>query len=395
MVDDELSDLLLNMMEAPDVRLWAKIQSSYEDIFSWGLSIFNPVWEDVAETGKTLTKLRRLPPESFGTSPSGTWMVSGKLLAGIVMSEDGAIHYFQTTEKGTAEISLPFVARDPTSTDIDGVSRLMPLVPMVNMLDFCWQAQAQKVNRVGAPVLFMKVVNPIKTATRDDMKLAADILKRWGKNTAFTIPDNMEIVRMDITDNEVALNTIEAIKTRIREYFSPISMMQKQGNTIGGNAAAEKELFDNWVSGVHTWIEDQFEILLQTYLDANAYIGYRAELTIQVAPSNAGSNEANQAQVGFQTKALTTNEIREKLGADAMSEKELVALAEHYRITAPQSPFSPSLAQGNQPPGANTSPFTQKEHTPTKQEKTLEAEISDLTDDLATKVLKALDEEYQ
>jgi len=385
-IDEELQTRELQMFEAKDVSLWTRMQQTWEDVWYWGPALFNPVWE-MEGSERVLTKLRRLPPNSFAQAPMGVMTTYSEILQGVVLNDQGEIEWWQSPSEldmRQVQLSNVFMVTDPTSTELAGTSKIIPLVPLITMLDFCWQAQMQKVNRVGAPTLFIKVMNPVKNATRDDVAYANIILKSWGKGTAYQLRENMEVVELDITDNEAALNTIEALKTRIREFFAPAALMQKEGDTIGGNAAAEKDLFDMWIEGQHQWVEDAFSALAQEYLDSNGYEGYTARVRIGAQNVGIGELEAKQAQVGFQTQALTVNEIRRKLGEVDLSEEELAKLAEAYsRLIKQQSG-----------PGF---PFVMKEHDlehmPGVEEKAYDLRLKRLYDDLSDRVIGALHEE--
>jgi len=381
-IDEELQARLRAMCDAKDVKLWSCMQQAWEDVWYWGCAPFNPVWE-AQGAEKVLVKLRRLPPYSFAYSPMDMRPVYSEILQGISLNA-GEVEFYQTpSELNFVQVQLRNVLlmKDPTSTELAGTSKILPIVPLISMLDFCWQAQMQKVNRVGAPTLFVKVTNPVKNANRDDIAYANTILKNWGKGTAYQLRENMEIVELNITDNEAALATIDALKVRIKEFFSPSELFKKEGSTLGGNAAAEKELFDSWVEGQHQWIEDQFEQLLQQYLDVNAFEGYTAHIIIGSQNVGVGDLEVKQAQVGYLTRSLTKNEIREKLGAPNLSDEELATLMDEYAKAAPPA----------QPPGQGTQlPFGFKEHRPGRDELDLEAELQKAYDEAAQKVTEAL-----
>ncbi len=344
--DDDLSKQAMEMMEAEDVDLYVKMQMAWSDVREWGISPFNPVWEQDGSTF-ILKKLRRLPPESFARLPPTmtNYISIAEILQGIIMVEDGSIQYWQTPDLTTSEsylIKNIFPVTDPVSSELGGTSKIIPLIPLISMLDFCWQAQIQKVNRIGAPVIFIRVKDPVKTKDRDDIKYANTILKSWGKNTSFQLRENMEIVNMSADDSDVALSTIESLKLRIKDYFNPSAMMTKEGSTIGGNAASELELFKVWIKGEHAWLESQFEKLLDLWLDLNGYDGYTAYLTITEEDSGVSDLEVRQAETGFKTRCLSPNEIREKLGVLELSDEEIIKMGEEWasiKLPAPSSPF--------------------------------------------------------
>jgi chaperonin GroEL len=115
------------------------------------------------------------------------------------------------------------------------------------MLDFAWTAQRQKVNRVGAPLVFIRFTSaPQKTTERDDIKHAKTILQNWGKSTAFMLRENMEIVKLEFADNQSAIQTIQQLEGRIKSYFSPATIIEGKGTleAIDGRAKAVKTAID-------------------------------------------------------------------------------------------------------------------------------------------------------
>lgn len=226
---------------------------------------------------------------------------------------------------------LPDLIRKDTAARIAGTSRAAYMVPLIKMRRFCADSQMQKVNRIASPIFFVKVTNPVG----DDKAYAQALLKNWGKDTAFQLRTNMEVVTLDLTDNETALNTIHWLEGRIEAPFRGASNLDKEGGSIGGNAAAQKDESDDWVAGQRTIVEDAFESLLQQYLDLNGYDGYTAELQIAVKRSAPGDLELRQAQLGYQSRALSVNEVRERLGAPEISDEEIAELAGQWAAVAP------------------------------------------------------------
>ena len=408
--DDDLSDQALKMMERPTVKLWERMKSTWRDCFTWGIAVTNPVWS-VNGAQVDLAQIRRLPPEGFSLSPSvGLNSIYAPLLPGIILNEKGEVEYHQAQNAPAymtvkLDASKLFVVKSAGSTEFYGQSKLLPLIPLLNVYNFAWQAQTQKLNRIGAPVVFIRVMNPVG----DDMKYADAVLKNWGSSTAFKLRGNMEIVELKGNESEVALSTIQAIEQLIKRYFSPVSIMQKEGNTIGGNAEAEKSIFDLYVRGIHQWIQSEYEKLVEQWLQLNGMVDYEAEIIIEEQGSSAGQVESEQAKVGYDTKSMTVNEIRNKLGLAEMSDEELAALAEETKGRAPPNPFGNPFGQPQSqpaPPGQppdigaagsksapSLEPKQQKEHEPTVIEKDLELDIAATIDNMAQKVYKALLEE--
>lgn len=325
---EDVAERVRGMAEASGVLLWARMKQAWVDMKAWGCLPVFPKW--IKSGGETvLAELRRLPPESFGTAPDLSSAVYSDLLPGITLNADGEVELYQTQDTmSLAPVKLKpgvILLKNPGSTSLTGDSTIVYLVPVVRMLDFCWEAQMQKINRVGSPIFLIRI-NGVKRP--DDVTYAQSILKNWGKSTAFQLRENMEVVELDLTDNEAALNTIAALEKRIAAPFRPASSLDKEGSAIGGNAAAQKESEDDWVQGERTIIEDQFEALLQQYLDKNGYEGCTVEIRIAVKQQAPGELELNQAKTGFETGCMSINELREKLGLEDLSEDELVELME-------------------------------------------------------------------
>lgn len=362
--DDELSSRMMSMAES--VRLWPKIQIAWTDAYRWGPGIFNPVW-DWVDGEYVLTDLRRLPPESFANQAPGS-MYCDDILRGICVGPDQQVHYYQTSGiagYATREIKNVFVVRDPALPGIAGQSMLIPLVPIISMANFTWKAQMQKVNRVGAPSIFIKVTDPRGKAEdpESDLNYAQKILNNWGNNSAYQLRENMTVEPLSVTDNESALRTIQQLERDIQNYFTPSSLFKKEGDTLGGNAAAEKDVAELYIAGQRSWVEDAFEPLFDTFFQANGYEGYELEIHIGQTSASLGDVERAQAETGFNTRVLSPNEVRAKLGLEAVTDEQLVE-------------FSDLWEQLN-PPSSMGFPVGMKDHRKTKPEVEAERKIKE------------------
>lgn len=330
--DDEVTDRLKVMIERPRCAMWSRMKQSWEDMWVMGAFIFRPVWRRIGSE-MVLDAIMRLPPESFAAAGSDS-TVFGELLQGVALNDSGEMEFWQTQDFSQDPVKLKpgvMLFKDPASSRLAGTSRAAYMVPLIKMRRFCADSQMQKVNRIASPIFFVKVTNPVG----DDKAYAQALLKNWGKDTAFQLRTNMEVVTLDLTDNETALNTIHWLEGRIEAPFRGASNLDKEGGSIGGNAAAQKDESDDWVAGQRTIVEDAFESLLQQYLDLNGYDGYTAELQIAVKRSAPGDLELRQAQLGYQSRALSVNEVRERLGAPEISDEEIAELAGQWAAVAP------------------------------------------------------------
>lgn len=331
--DEELSKEVYNMASAREVSLFSKMKTGWTDRFWLGMGFFNPVWEE-AGPGWILKELRRLPPESFAPAAQDLGIatvgqeaaVSGNILRGVVAmpeSAGGAIRYFQTGASAVQhELKQIYVIKDSTAPDVAGEPEILPVVPVITMLDFAWKAQMQKNNRIAAPILILRIVN----AKGDDVKYGEKLIKNWGKDTAFLLRSNMEIVDFNPADSDTALTTIEKLTEMIIDYWVPTNLLSKNGQLIGGNSNSDLSLLYSFIAGVHREIEAEWEPLLQIYLDANGYENYRVKIKIPDPEIDDSAIQLEQAKVGAETGLLTDNEVRTRLGAEEMTPEELEEL---------------------------------------------------------------------
>jgi len=378
--DEEISKRLAAMCERPKVRMWGALKAAWRDAFVWGCSIYNPVWER-AGGEMVLAGLRRLPPESFTTAPMGTSVTYSPLLPGITLGDDDEPQCWQVQEIGQQPVELKNVVliKDPDDPSLAGTSSIVPIVPLISMLDYCWNAQMQKVNRVGAPILFIRVTNP----TDDDITYAQTVLRSWGKNTGFQLRPNMEVVELNLTDSEAALETIRQLEGMIDDYLRPSSFLQQSdAPALGGNAAADLDMFQAFVQAERSWVEDAFEGILQKYLEFNRFEGYTVSIRVAVKKSAPGALELQQAQLGYQSRALSVNEVRAKLGEAEITDEEAATIAAQWGSSAPAeaSPFAP---------------FGFKEHRPTEEELSLEKRLQRLYTRYGKDIIGALGEDDQ
>ena len=359
---DECSAIQTDMVKMCDAAmvqphmygLQSAIEMSWADTFWFGMSFFNPVW-DWEGNEYTLLKLRHLPAESFGTQPYGRPFLYSDILQGVVISPfDGSVEYFQTlympqnnappgpvvsTQFLQTKLTNIVTIKDPAFPDLCGKPVMLPIFPLIAMLDFTWQAQVQRVNRIGAPILFLKIINP----QGNDIEYGQLLLQNWGKNSAFQLRQNFELVKPDLSDSGSALETIDALDKLIIQYFNPASQIQRTHSAapMSGSSGSEKEMVDDYVRNVHAWLEEQWSHILQEYLDVNGYEGYTVLVDIPDPSIDRLDIELRQAQVGSQNGSMTTNEIRMLLGQEELDDAGLAALREDVSARQPAPAASP------------------------------------------------------
>lgn len=350
--DKDLEERLYVMCESPDVRLWDRIRQAWRDARGWGAAFLNPVW--AVENGeRVLKKLRRLDPYSFRKPPIREDYLYSQILRGVRKTGEDSVEFWQTqTGDKMVRLSNIWMVKDPKSPEIAGTSDVIPVCGLISMLNFAWQAEIQKANRDGAPIVFAKITNPIKTGKTDQVREVQTHLRNWGKNTTYVHRDNVEFYTLDLKSTDTAEKIISMLENRIRDFFSPATLIKKMGESIGGNNAAEVDMIKLWCKGEHRWIEMDFaKRIIQEWLDTNGYEGYTGEIDIPEPRPDRADFEARQAEVGYATRSLTVNELRQKLGQPPLSEEELTALEEHYaKVNQPQM-MGVMGGFGNRPPG--------------------------------------------
>ena len=334
-LDEELTDKLVSFCNRPEVMLNEKMQIAFDDIFWYGMSFFNPVWSE--EDGEwILSELRSLDATSFASSPpiDNGFTAQGELLKGVVRNEKGIMECWQTPG-GYADpvlIENIYVLKDPTNRNIAGMPVVLPLVPIFEMLNFAWTAQMQGVNRVGAPVMFIKV----DQATGDDVAYAQEILKNWGKDTAFQLRSNMEMIEPAFSENQTANETIEMLFRLCLEFSSPMSMLGNEGRLISGGKGAEQNLLQSYIRGYQMWLEFQFENLLKKYLEYNLYEDRYIVVDIPTPETDKSELKLKQATVAFQLKVADQQELRELLELPRLAEEEMRQVNEFWKAMAPE-----------------------------------------------------------
>lgn len=274
--DEEKTTELVRMTERPDVDLWSKTCMILPDWYDWGIALWNDVWQQEGRLW-TLKKLRRLPPEIFATQPMGAGLYTySEILKGITLDDGGQAVYYATDPRTRRQERLENVTaiRDPTVPELAGTPMIRPVVSVVRMLDFAWIAQMQQINRVGAPVIFIRM----EKWTDEDVAYAQKILQNWGKDTPYQLRPGMEVVGLPVKEGTVALDTIDRLAGMVMDFFASSKFISKDGTLIGGSAAPELDITYAFIAGLHRKIEANLERLLQPYLDLNGWPDYTVKV---------------------------------------------------------------------------------------------------------------------
>ena len=390
-IDEDLQKTMTQMCEQKNVRLWSKMQAGYIDgVFMYGIGLYNDVWGYEGNEYKLL-KLRYLPAYTFKNAPvSGTIKIYSQILQGITLNDKQEMEFYQTDENGIPQqLKNVFSIKDPAAQGLVGESVVVPLVPLIEMLKFAWDTQMQQVHRTGAKLLFIKVTEPKAASNKNggvgDIDYANGILEKWSKDMAFQLRENMELIDPGIKDDSNNLEIIDALHKMIIDYVTPTSFIAREGATIGGSEKQREEMMLRYIRGIHSWLEDQFELLLSKYLEYNEYKDYTVTIHIPAPSIDRSEIELKQAVEGYKSKSLTLNEIRKRLGAEGLDEKDIEELLKlHERL-------QPAGGGGMMSAMENATEVTIKRETLKKVEKSLEEELKETSDKLENSVLKALE----
>ncbi|HJJ36578.1 MAG TPA: hypothetical protein O0X27_05340 [Methanocorpusculum sp.] len=336
--DDVVEDVgrrLNRMFSTKECNLNAFTRAAVNDLYHWGIAIANPVWR-IEDRELVCTALNRLHPYTFSRYPATirtNTCTCGRLLKGIYFDTiDRAVHYCQT--QGTAVAEIPaknlFVIRDPACQNPDGDSPIISIVPVARFLGFAWNAFGQQLYRTGAPIMFIRIANPRPetlvngTVKEGDVSYAQKILQSWGKQTGFTVRDNMEIHTIDVKEGSIARTAIELVAESIQQFISPVGMLGQNGALISGNSDASLRLINNHIYGWITLLKNTLRELPNYYLRHNGYPDtWHADINLPMMSIEDSERKLAIAKLLAETKAGTVNEIRELCGLEGISTDEM------------------------------------------------------------------------
>ena len=334
--DEELQTKISRMFSAKDVNLPWAIERSYHDRFWYGCYVFNDVWEVVDGT-YTLTKLRHLPAHTFSDLPTGR-LLYNIILQGITLDPEGNAEFYQMDGINSQPQRLDpdnlFWGQDPGDEELGGSPVVLPVVPFIEMINYSWNGAMQLLNRLAIPPLFIKIISPQPASPQNgmvsDVEYAKRVLAHWGKDNAYPLRENMEVVVPNITDTGVTTEIIEALHFVLIDYSSPASFITKSGSILNGASTSQQELMEQYIQGILRWLEESFSRLAQKYLDANHYEGYTARVVIPHVPVKDKTVRLNQARFGAQSGVLTINECRARIDAEGLDADAIQGMGDEW-----------------------------------------------------------------
>lgn len=347
--DEDVGKKLGQMYRSPDCNVKKLAKRCWLSWFYWGPFVYNIVYEQDtdADGWRMIKAIRHLPSETFTMYSLGLPGKEGlqiinrsELLPGISRYSDGKIYYSQTNYLGTTEI-LKNVSHISPPDDLSGDPSGMPLcyvaLSLIEMLNFCWACQRQRVSRVGSPSIFIIVEDPQERVDAttgqkiNDLEYAQDVLKNWGRNNLFPLLGNMKAVPIPASESDSAMETINALAKLINDQWSPLGLIATDGaSKIGGGDQAGLDLLRSFRSGFLDPVAELFVSIAEEWLYFNGFKNYSVYIHFPEFDPKNGDLDLRRAQEGRAAKDISRNEHRALLGLENKSEKDLDDMNEEW-----------------------------------------------------------------
>lgn len=395
-VEEDVSREINTIFSAQECNITNIARSALYDNLLYGISIWNPIWSRNGTATLTCNQFIHLNPFTFAESPSMTNSrdcIYGRLLKGIYYNiKDDMIHYVQKQQDRYVELDPQnlFIIKDPASENPDGTSLVMSMGGTIKFLNYCWNSFGQQMFRTAAPIMFIRTKDPQPSYTdaegryvQGDTEYAQEILSTWGKDTGFTVRDNMDVQIIDTKEGSLAKVAIDSAVKAITEYVSPVGLLGRDSTLISGSSDASLRLINNYIKGWAKLLTNALRELPNYYLKYNGYPeGWHAEINIETVTIEDTDKKLAFAQLLSSTHAGSVNEVRELLGLEGVSADELIRMQSEWdAITTQQQQPAPMFSVNSEP-----IPNVRKKQSAISHK--AEASIDDSTDDLLRGVLK-------
>jgi len=272
-----------------------------------------------------LSEIRHLPPETFRRrAPDGLYnVIPNPLVPGISFDVNGDISVWQTHPVNGLQTKLDNVRiiRDAGTPFPTGRAYMYPVYFVLSLIDFALKAEEQQVNRIGAPMLLMKISDEADgDAATALQEWGSNFLRKWGKDTAAVLPQGLEFPTYTITESTTAKEFVAQCVEWIRSYTNPMSDMTQTGN-LGASDAGRMEMWTNFIAAeqaiAESWLEEAFDWCLA----ANGYVGYETHIRLKRPSVDKSALKLQYLAQAFNSKSITTEEIRDNM-TDVLELKE-------------------------------------------------------------------------
>jgi len=358
-VDEAFIEVLSRKTYKPAENIQMEINSNFDDIdyrsklkLAWnetvwlGKGIFNHTWRQ--EDNKTyINELRHLPSRSFNNPPPNVMNEYTDLLKGIYYNvKTKQKEYWQTTNNlleglMPAQLNPDYIIEmgDPAHLDIAGDPIIRPLVPVLEMMSYVWTTEMQRVNRVGAPFMFIKITKPQaaneKNGNVSDIDYAKRIMQYTSKNNSYPLRENMEIVWPDFKESTSTTDVIYTLTHLLMDYCTPVGFVSKEGRLISHNTD-DSDIYWAYTKGQHRWLELALQPLIDMWLKFN---GYDKEYIAYLKFPKIGRTKAEimlrQAELIARTRGGSIHEFRERLELAAKDDATLETYAQQWAKILP------------------------------------------------------------
>jgi hypothetical protein len=330
-----------------------------------------------------LKEVRDLPPKSFDCEPEVdglTSKIKSELYPGISLMSDNKVHYCQLSDEYGTVQELKYVkhVRPPNdfTTDISGMPLFYPVISILNRLNFAWKCQMQRVNRVGAPSIFIEITDPIVITDvagnaipgkRNDYEYANTILKNWGTNNSFALPSNMKIVELKGHESDSAMDTIHELAQLLVNQWSPTEQISSDGNAkLGGSQEAATTLLINFIVGFHRHIAKVMKSIVEDILRYNNFTNYTVKLYFPKPEFRNSEIDLERAKEGRAAGNISPNEHRMLCGHEPESDEDIQKYRKYWIDLKQAEKFMPG-AQGTAEPQGSKPPAVKVPEKPTKE----------------------------
>jgi len=352
--DEEAAKKLRQMFRSKNCNIKKLSKLCWLSWFYWGPFVYNVYYRMGLDPDgwRLIEGIQHLPSESFSQYPAtvnGLHVIyQSELLPGISRYSDGKIYYSQTDATGKA-VLLKDVQHEIPPNDLSGDPAGMPIcyvvLTLVEMLNFAWACQRQRLQRVGAPSIFLQIEEAGETYTGADgrsinkLEYAQDVLKNWGRNDSFPLLPGMTPVHIPTNESDSAMETINALAKLINDQWSPIGLISTEGSSkIGGGDNAGLDLLRSFRSGFLDPVAEIFVRIAEDWLEYNGFVGYSVFIHFPEFNPKDAEIDLRRAQEGRAARTISRNEHRVLLGLEAATEDDLEDFYEEWKVEVEEFP---------------------------------------------------------
>ena len=305
------------------------MQQAFSDIFAAGASVYEPQWGVKPGNWMMLTGMKHLEWQTMRYGPTDIEHMKtySKYLKGITYNPTfSEVEYWQT--QGDSQVLIPNILhiKDPASPDLAGIPMCIPLIGLLDLLDFFLKIMKMKGSRTGAPALLVKMLDDTAETQED----AITIADSWGSVFQFAYGNNLDVTTLDIKDNQTIETQIELVISIIDRLWNPATQLDKSGTLIGGSDKGGMVLLNSMINDIIDWISLGYSVVLQQWLNYNGFAGYSAIVQMPHSETDASELNIEKCRAGYDTQSLPLAERRKLLGQNETDGATATAIKEEF-----------------------------------------------------------------